>query len=535
MLRRLSFRHELLQEKAYLLSEARWAIRVLRRVRLALALLCFAGVFTNGLRSFMVARLADEEGAMPHSWFFLLDVPTNIYLSFDFVTLLLTVGFFHPNKPTSSGDLASADSMDTNSTEETVAGIAEHRSQDWKDCVMMLGHRYIEARELLSFYIHLFEIMPHFDCDRHTTNDIVRAAIIPGSYREQRGRAYADWLQDERASRRGAVSTFELPQRMVTHDWRNLFMHLVAAVLADALEKDEYGPIAHQLQHPDGVEELRTELLEQRRDAGKIRYWICAFCVNQHRAICGGFPPEPPPHSPDLPRFQANRVDSVLGSPHQCCPCDEPKFWSGDKCEMNKFDDLMQLLVTAPDLRQVVAIDRNFELFSRVWCVAELVEAHDAKISQNVCLPWKQALDANLGDLGLYLKLATLSVKDCSATREEDKDRILRKIRRKWGVGEFDAQLQATIFGPQGLLGKEIVGFDVIYSAARAALRVKVVVRQLSRQPTHDSLGSQLSTSSPDDLDVVRVDNVEMGNDEESEDDVDLSCIQGGDALDRRH
>mmetsp|Transcript_86407 Transcript_86407/g.180897 ORF Transcript_86407/g.180897 Transcript_86407/m.180897 type:complete len:394 (+) Transcript_86407:491-1672(+) len=369
------------------------------------------------------------------------------------------------------------------------------QSSDWQKKVESLACRYITAEELLHFYASLGspQVMPHYDPEQHTMNDIVRAAIIPKSVISggERGLSYADVLQRRRRSHLqlaepGAGTPHSPPvedglddgrvcaQRMVTHEWSSLFVHTVAAVLADALNQDQYGPIAQTIQTEVGIDRVMRRL--RRRQALHTRYWICAFCVNQHKGICGAFPLEPDVNSPEYSRYQANRVDTATGEEHQCCTCEEPKYWYGDLCEMNKFDDLMHLLnVEVPELRQVVAIDRNFELFSRVWCVAELVEAHRSHLQQNVCLLWRQALDANTGDLGVYLKLATLSVNGCSAARETDKDRILDKIRATWGIPEFDAQLQATIFGPRGLLGKELVGFDVIHSAARAALRVKVV------------------------------------------------------------
>merc|ERR1712232_94951 len=133
----------------------------------------------------------------------------------------------------------------------------------------------------------------------------------------------------------------------------------------------------------------------------------------------------------------------------------------GDKCEMNKFDDMMSLL------QQEVP---NFRLFTRVWCVAELVEAYLSGIPQNVLLLSRRMVDANSGDLDIYVKLAMLSVSDCRATFPEDKEAILAKIP---DVAEFNAQLQAVIFGDGGLFGRELAGFDFLYSAARTARRVK--------------------------------------------------------------
>jgi len=447
--------------KRYLAAEVSWADFVLRRVRRSLVIVCVVGSISASIDLFIVFR-SHQLGTWGHSWVFVFDIPTNLYIIVDFLTLLDTVGFFNIKAP--SMKMSQSSSVAHPESEEFEA----ERSSLWMETVHSLAGRFMEAGELLKFYAELPESMPWYDPRRHTTNDIVRAAIIPLSHRAGRGWAFANL--PERSDAGGL-----LPERMVTHDWRNLFLHLVAAILADALGKDEYGAIASKLCLEGGPEVVRQQLEET--GATHRRYWICAFCVNQHLGICAGFSPPPPADTPEFRRWEANRRDSVSGDLHTCCRCIEPKFFldAPDECEMNKFDDMMALLShEAPDFRQLIAIDRHFDVFTRVWCVAELVQAHRAQIPQNVCLMSKKALDADTGDLGIYIKLATLTVADCSASCSEDKDAILRKIS---DIPEFDAQLQAAIFGSSGLLGRELVGFDVLYTAARTALRVKAAAR----------------------------------------------------------
>jgi len=552
-------REHLLEGKHYLRDEAIWATHALRRIRGALVLLCIAGVVSRSVQVWLIYK-SIHHGYWTKGWFFLHDVPTNLYLLCDFATLLMTVGFFKKQTPKlskkpsrsrsgSSSDMESSSDREACCTENNRHGwfgallfqkkesqhvpvAASHeepvpisakpkraRSSRWRRTVQKLGQRYITAGELLDFYARLKEVMSHFDPFHHTTNDIVRAVIIPQSHRVYRndglqGRAYADWLQEDRVLKRNsgpvhanddlapgisdtdageaealdkvdieaAATEAVYAECMVTHEWRNLFLHLVSAVLTDAIGQDEYGPVARDLLTPAGIERVRSRLAKQQGDT--IKYWICAFCVNQHLGICGDFPAQPKEGSPEAERFKANRVDTVLKTDHRCCSCSEAKHWVGDQCEMNKFSDLMSLLSRrVPTLRQVVAIDRGFDLFSRVWCVAEMVTAHHENLPQNVCLLWKRALDANTGDLGVYLKLATISVENCSAARAEDREEILQNIRETWGVAEFDAKLQATIFGPRGLLAKDLVGFDVIFSAARAALRIEAARRGYRGDP----------------------------------------------------
>ena len=101
---------------------------------------------------------------------------------------------------------------------------------------------------------------------------------------------------------------------------------------------------------------------------------ICAFCVNQHASICGGNP--------------YHSTDAVTGAEHEVCDCGLAKAWNGTEpvldedgssipCEMNKFDNMMELLSAAdPGFAQLIAVDASFVLFSRAWCVAEVATAH---------------------------------------------------------------------------------------------------------------------------------------------------------------
>merc|ERR1712226_1496208 len=91
---------------------------------------------------------------------------------------------------------------------------------------------------------------------------------------------------------------------------------------------------------------------------------------------------------------------------------------------------------------QVVAVDEKFDLFDRAWCVAELVEAFSSGIPQNVLIYSESVLDAN------YHRLKALDVRNCEASRAEDKVLILGKIEN---FSEFNSQLQALVFGSEGL------------------------------------------------------------------------------------
>ncbi|CAE8648826.1 unnamed protein product [Polarella glacialis] len=349
------------------------------------------------------------------------------------------------------------------------SGGTQSNASYWNKTVQSLSERSVHVEELLEFFGRLGPrhdasgaeaVMPSYDPWRSTTNDVVRGAIIPLSRAGSCGLAYADCLPGAKAS-----TSPRLPDCMVSHTWSALFLDLVAAVVADALERDEYCKVAQRLAEPGGAQKL---LQEVRRKSCQ-RYWICAFCVNQHAGICNGFGSEPTPGSDQHSRWDAGRRDTVSGDLFRLCSCSEPKYFDGPLCEMNKFDGMMGLLQhRQPNLRHLVAVDRRFELFSRAWCVAELVQSYLSNLPQTVLLLSSRALDVQAEDLETYNFLATLTVLECKASREEDRLQILAKIP---DVYEFDVQLQAVIFGSRGLLRNVLAGFDRVDAAARAARR----------------------------------------------------------------
>lgn len=211
--------------------------------------------------------------------------------------------------------------------------------------------------------------------------------------------------------------------RMVTHSWRNKFTFLLSAILADALQAETYDQVAEVLRSRE-----LNKLAQKLKEAGKldVPYWVCAFSVNQHAGICGMPPPED--------------STKVAITP---CRCKTAKHFSGDLSEMNKFDDMMAYLKrflrqraqqehSQVRLAQVVAMDVDFSLLTRVWCVAELVEAKSLHLPQAIKIhsaaSRKRCLD----------QLLHLDVRTAEASFPADKELVLSKID---DVDDFNLRL----------------------------------------------------------------------------------------------
>merc|ERR1712226_250797 len=97
----------------------------------------------------------------------------------------------------------------------------------------------------------------------------------------------------------------------------------------------------------------------------------------------------------------------------------------------------MELLSAAnPTFAQVIAVDADFVLFSRAWCVAEVAAAYKVGMRQHIKIVSSAALDRNQEGLR-NLRIVTME-----ATRPEDRDEILRKIDDR---DAFDARVQRLL------------------------------------------------------------------------------------------
>ena len=324
----------------------------------------------------------------------------------------------------------------------------EDEDVQWQKKVADLAMRRVSVELLLRFYLQLGDKdMTHFDPERSTTNDVVRHVVIPQSREGQTGRSFAEKFGPKTAS---------MMPKMVTHHWSNRFCDLVAAVLADALGLKRWDLVAERLKRSD--EDLKEELYSH--GALQWQYWICAFCINQHASICGN---------------SMGVLDTVTGKVLPCCDCETAKYLNDQpvQCEMNKFDDMMAYLHRNCDtFLQVVAIDLHFQIFSRAWCVAELVQADASQLDQHMIIHSPNALEKNSGEL------KSIQVQDCSASREEDKLAILGKIGRKEEVEKFNQRLQQILLGNGGLLADWLDGQKLLQELGAISARAKARVEE---------------------------------------------------------
>lgn len=206
-----------------------------------------------------------------------------------------------------------------------------------------------------------------------------------------------------------------------------------------------------------------------------MNYWVCAFCVNQHASICGGFGPAPPKGTPERDNWEASTRDTVTLDKYPVCDCHEQKFFNDQPtaCELNKFDDMMAYLFQhVADFSHVIVVDSAFQVFLRAWCVAEIVEGSSLGVSQAVKIYSGDSMDQH------YSNLTTLDVRNCRASRKEDVVMILDAIH---DTDAFNQHLQWLIFGTEGLFSQWEDG------RARAETIGRIVARARTRKSSDDS------------------------------------------------
>ena len=141
--------------------------------------------------------------------------------------------------------------------------------------------------------------------------------------------------------------------------------------------------------------------------------------MNQHRSICGAHGPPVQDHPQGVPGF-----DTVTQQEYPLCDCGLEKCFAGDDCEMNKFDDMIDCLrLSNPRFSQLVTLDVDYQIFTRAWCVAELVQGRKSNCQQIL----KVAVELDGHEHGF---LEVLDVRHCESSRPEDKAAILENESR---------------------------------------------------------------------------------------------------------
>jgi len=109
---------------------------------------------------------------------------------------------------------------------------------------------------------------------------------------------------------------------------------------------------------------------------------------------------------------------------------------------VDKFDNMMIVLHNSVDnFRQLIAADIELGLFNRVWCVAELSVADNNSMTQTLVVYNEECIK---NQAATHEKL---DMRNCHATRIQDKEDILKKID---DIDAFNDQVQRLIF--DGLL-----------------------------------------------------------------------------------
>eukprot|EP00434_Breviolum_minutum_P033009 symbB.v1.2.029201.t1/scaffold3171.1/size96351/1 len=446
-------------------AETRWALDVVRVEILACALITFSCTTLWWLPYKVLSWAGDQQIADK-----VLLVPVVVAHRFNHLIKATSVaalsGLLWPC-PTSASE-KTIDPLDRAPT----MSIRLSDPDLWADKVHELANRGVTLNNLLKFWRMLLEeeVMPSFDPRISTTNDVVRLAIIPLSQDPSTGEGHA----------LASLWSEGLPiraQSMVTHNWSNLFHHLMAGIFADALDQEYYAGVAEMLLHAAGCEQLDNAV--QAKNCGEKSYWVCAFSVNQHACICDNVGKAPHEGTPEFQEWDLKRRDSKTGVVFPLCQCKQRKIYNTEPalCEMNKFDYMMRHLSRKQDdFSHLVVADVAFDVFTRAWCIAEIVESGRSQIRQRIKLYSEGTLDRN------YQRLSSIDVRCCKASRPEDREMILKSIT---DVERFNSDLRWRIFGTEGLLSKWLDG------PSRAAL----VGRILHRAGTfgrHSSTGSSL-------------------------------------------
>jgi len=202
-----------------------------------------------------------------------------------------------------------------------------------------------------------------------------------------------------------------LANTLVIHHWGSNFVDLVAAVLADALNEQEYSSFADMI-HERRFDEIRDLV------AGKLdeTYWLSPFALNQHQTFCACVPDEN--NAPQIPS----------------CYCCVEKRLEGPLCEARKVQDVFIYLKRANmklgretqsrhRLSVFAACDYEFNLMDRLWCLKEIAIAEANKVAFNLVIHSMRSLQRNG-----HAKIEEIQVESAGASYDGDRTFLVDSI-----------------------------------------------------------------------------------------------------------
>lgn len=244
----------------------------------------------------------------------------------------------------------------------------------------------MSVERVLHFYHNLFIDIYRMRDGVTTTKEVVRDIIIPAT--AELGSSWVDaYAEDD--------SPFDEVVHVV-HSWAMHFSDLVNTILSHASggQRQDVGK-----SYAESCDMYKTVLSK--------RYWVCCWCVNQHRTVCK--------------------------EEYYNCRCSTPTYDDTmPECECNKFDDVAAQLRFNRNGRMIVALDKKMQALQRAWCVDEVHYALDTGMDVRPSF----SSFPGVPEMTNY----RCNVASCDA-RPTDKTRILAKVRRGTGEDEFNRRV----------------------------------------------------------------------------------------------
>jgi len=254
-----------------------------------------------------------------------------------------------------------------------------------------VARRSISVDMLLHFY-HVVVRGIGYNPAELKTREVVWNIVVPVTADD-----VLSWV-DSMRSRGGAdaMDTADPGITHVVHAWGMRFNELLMAVLRDAVG-GEFRGFGSNYDHSRDL----------YHDALRRRYWICCFCINQHRSICG----------------EATMRCTCGGVKHN---------ETSPRCEYDKFEAVAGRIHRGGG-RMIVVLEKEMMALNRAWCVDEIHYALHSKMPLRLQVTTIPQM--------VHLREYQCDVDACLATFEADRLRIVHKVERGVGISKFNAAL----------------------------------------------------------------------------------------------